>query len=75
MPASPDRLVRMAQILGNTADGDYARAFYYRMKRQGARSNQLLRLSVDQYPDNVALRQEYLRDSFGLLARGEARAR
>ena len=67
-----DRLMRMAQILGNTADGDYARAFYYRMKRQGERSNQLLRLSIDQYPDNVALRQEYLRDSFGLLARGEA---
>ena len=67
-----DRLVRMAQILGNSADGEYARAFYYRMKRQGERSNQLLRLSIDQYPDYVPLREEYLRDFFGALARGEA---
>jgi len=67
-----DRLVRMSQILGNSADGEYARAFYYRMNRQGERSNQLLRLSIDQYPDNLPLREEYLRDYFGALARGEA---
>jgi hypothetical protein len=67
-----DRLVRMSQILGNSADGEYARAFYYRMSRQGERSNQLLRLSIDQYPDNLPLRQEYLRDFFAALARGEA---
>ena len=67
-----DRLVHMAQILGNSADGEYARAFYYRMQRQGERSNQLLRLSIDQYPDNLPLRQEYLRDYFAALARGEA---
>jgi len=67
-----DRLAHMSQILGNTADGDYARAFYYRMKRQGDRSNQLLRLSIDQYPDYPPLRQEFLRDSFGALARGDA---
>jgi spermidine synthase len=71
-PSVADRLARMTQFLGNTPDGDYARAFYYRMKRQGDRSNQLLRLSIDQYPDYPPLRQEFLRDSFGALARGDA---
>ncbi|HET9472744.1 MAG TPA: fused MFS/spermidine synthase [Steroidobacteraceae bacterium] len=67
-----DRLRSMAQILGESADGEYARAFYYRMIRQGQRSTELLRLAVDQYPDNAPLREEYLRAFFGELARGQA---
>jgi spermidine synthase len=67
-----DRLRSMAQILGESADGEYARAFYYRMIRQGQRSTELLRLAVDQYPDNAPLREEYLRGYFGELARDKA---
>ena len=67
-----DRLRSMAQILGDSADGEYARAFYYRMTRQGQRSTELLRLAIDQYPDNAPLREEYLRGYFGELAREQA---
>ncbi len=62
----------MAQILGESAEGEYARAFYYRMIRQGQRSTELLRLAVDQYPDNAPLREEYLRGYIGELARDAA---
>jgi hypothetical protein len=70
--STTDRLRNMAQILGESADGEYARAFYYRMLRQGQRSTELLRLAVDQYPDNAQLREEYLRGYFGELAREQA---
>ena len=71
-PSLTDRLRSMAQILGDSADGEYARAFYYRMTRQGQRSTELLRLAIDQYPDYAPLREEYLRAYFGELAREQA---
>jgi hypothetical protein len=71
-PSLTDRVGRMAQILGATPDGEYARAFYYRMRRDTQRSMEMFRLAIDQYPGDVALRQEFLRDHFGDLARGGA---
>lgn len=71
-PSLTDRVARMAQILGDSPDGQYARAFYYRMRRDRQRSMETFRLAIDQYPDDVALRQEFLRDHFGDLARGSA---
>jgi hypothetical protein len=71
-PSLSDRVGHMAQILGDTPDGQYARAFYYRMRRDRQRSMETFRLAIDQYPDDIALRQEFLRDHFGDLARGTA---
>jgi spermidine synthase len=68
-----DRVRGIAQILGsNSADGEYARAFFYRLVGQRQRSQELLRLAIDQYPKNQALRQEYLRGHIPALARGTA---
>jgi spermidine synthase len=63
-----DRMARMAQILAGDARGEYLRAFYYRMNRQVQRSNELLRLSIDEYPADDSLRLDFLRDWFGQLA-------
>jgi spermidine synthase len=71
-PSIVDRVGRMGQILGATAEGEYTRAYYYRMRRQGQRSVELLRLAVDQYPGDAALRQEFLRNYFADLAREKA---
>jgi predicted membrane-bound spermidine synthase len=71
-PSLSDRVGHMAQILGDTPDGQYARAFYYRMRRDRQRSMETFRLAIDQYPADIALRQEFLRDHFGDLARGIA---
>jgi spermidine synthase len=71
-PSLVERVGRMGQILGESADGEYTRAFYYRMRRDRQRAAEMLRLAIDQYPDDVALRQEFLRDHFGDLARGNA---
>ncbi len=62
----------MSQILGDSAEGEYARAYFYRMRREHQRSTELMRLAIDQYPNDTALRQEFLRNHFGSLARGEA---
>ena len=71
-PSLADRVGRMSQILGATPDGEYARAFFFRMRRDRQRSMEMFRLAIDQYPTDVALRQEFLRDHFGDLARGSA---
>jgi spermidine synthase len=67
-----DRVRNIARILGNSAEGEYARAFFYRLQGQGQRSQEILRLAVDQYPDDPDLRQEYLRSHIPALARGQA---
>jgi spermidine synthase len=67
-----DRVGRMSQLLGGDARGEYARAFYYRMKRQVQRSNELLRLAIDDYPADDSLRLEYLRPWFSELSIGKA---
>jgi predicted membrane-bound spermidine synthase len=67
-----DRLARMSQILGQNADGEYARAFYYRATRQVTRSQELLRLAIDDYPQAEALRLEFLRGWLPALANGSA---
>jgi spermidine synthase len=71
-PSLTDRAMHLAQNLGATAEGEYARAFYARMQNQTRRSSELLRLAIDQYPDDRPLRQEYLRDYFDALARDDA---
>jgi len=71
-PSLADRTAHLAQNLGATAEGDYARAFYARMQKQSRRSSELLRLAIDQHPDDPSLRQEYLRDYFDALARDDA---
>jgi spermidine synthase len=71
-PSLTDRVGRMSQILGDSAEGEYARAYFYRMRREFQRSTELMRLAIDQYPGDAALRQEFLRNHFGALARGEA---
>ncbi len=65
-------MARMAAILSGTAPGDYARAFYFRTLRQVPRSLELLRLAIDEHPRDDALREEYLRPSFGALIEGKA---
>jgi len=67
-----DRIGRMAQILAGDARGEYLRAFYYRMIRQQQRSNELLRLAIDDYPADDSLRLDFLRDSFNQLAGDKA---
>ena len=67
-----DRVRSIATILGASADGEYARAFFYRLVGQRQRSLELLRLAIDQYPADLPLRQEYLRGFIPSLARGTA---
>jgi len=67
-----DRVGRMAQILGESPEGEYARAYYFRMRTEVARSAETLRLAIDQYPADAPLRQEFLRSHFGELARASA---
>jgi hypothetical protein len=58
----------MAQILHGDARGEYLRAFYYRINRQSQRSNELLRLAIDDYPTDDSLRLDFLRGWFNELA-------
>jgi spermidine synthase len=67
-----DRLARMSQILGQNAGGEYSRAFYYMATRQPTRSQELLRLAIDDYPQAEALRLEFLRSWVPALANGSA---
>jgi predicted membrane-bound spermidine synthase len=71
-PSLTERTRRLAGILGQSAQGEYARAFYIRMQRQTQRADQMLRLAIDEYPADEPLRQEYLRDQFDDLALGQA---
>jgi spermidine synthase len=72
-PSLADRVGRMAQILGaNTAEGEYARMYYYRMRRQPQRALELVRIAVGEFPRDESLRAEYLRASYSLLARDAA---
>ena len=67
-----DRVGRMARILGESAEGEYARAFFFRMRQELPRATEMMRLAIDQYPNDAALRQEFLRNHFGELARANA---
>jgi spermidine synthase len=71
-PSLSDRVGRMSQILGTTAEGEYARMTYYRMRRDQQRSVELLKIAIDEFPRDESLRAEYLRASFALLARNAA---
>jgi spermidine synthase len=71
-PSLADRVGRIWQALGPSPDGEYARAFYYRMKRQTQRSTELLLVAMDEHPDDDSLRMEYLRSWFGALAHDAA---
>ena len=71
-PSLTERAWRMGKNLGDTADGEYVRAFVYRMQRQLQRASEMLRLAIDQYPGDEALRQEYLRNHILALANGTA---
>jgi hypothetical protein len=67
-----DRIGRMSMFFPNDPRGEYLRAFYYRMKRQGQRSNELLQLGIDAYPEDESLRLDFLREWYGPLANGNA---
>ncbi|HEU5136232.1 MAG TPA: fused MFS/spermidine synthase [Steroidobacteraceae bacterium] len=71
-PSLSDRVARMAQILAGTADGEYLRAFYYRMNGQTQRASELMRLGIDAYPADDSLRLDFLRGSFSELALNKA---
>jgi hypothetical protein len=71
-PSAVDRVRNIARSLGDTAEGEYARAYFYRIRGQRQRSLETLRLAIDQYPADLALRQEYLRGFIPALARGQA---
>jgi hypothetical protein len=71
-PSLADRSLRIAQQLGASADGEYARAFSYRLRRELPRSTQYLQLAIDEYPHADPLKLEYLKPSFGPLANGTA---
>jgi len=71
-PSLSDRVGRMSQIVTGDARGAYLRSYYFRMKRQAQRSNELLRLAIDEFPADDALRLEYLRPWYNALATGEA---
>jgi spermidine synthase len=67
-----DRMQRMARILGASAAGEYVRAHFYRATRQLNRSHELLRLAIDEFPNDDPLRLEYLRPWFAALANDAA---
>jgi len=67
-----DRVGRMSQFFPADARGEYLRAYYYRMKKQGQRSNETLRLAIDEFPDDESLRLEFLRSWYGDLATDKA---
>ena len=67
-----DRIARMAKILGNNASGEYLRAHYFRVTRQVSRSLELLRLAIDEHPEDDSLRTEFLRGWITPLANDQA---
>ena len=69
-PSLVDRVGRLSNILGDTPEGIHARASYYRMRRQDQRARELLRIGIEEHPASDILRMEFLRDWFGMLARG-----
>jgi len=71
-PSLADRLRRMAVILGKGPDAEYARAFYLRTMGQSRRSDEFLRIAIEEYPADESLRLEYLRNRFGALVRDQA---
>jgi spermidine synthase len=71
-PSLADRVGRMSQILGATAEGEYARMTYYRMRRDQQRAVELLKIAIDEFPRDESLRADYLRASLALLARDAA---
>ena len=71
-PSLADRVGRMSQLLGATAEGEYARMTYYRMRRDQQRAVELLKIAIDEFPRDETLRAEYLRASLALLARAAA---
>jgi spermidine synthase len=71
-PSLNDRNQRMAGILEPSAAGEYARAFYYRMRREPLRADEQLKLAIAEYPGDPALRAEFLRGRLGSLIRDQA---
>ena len=71
-PSIGDRMARMGTILGDGAAGEYVRALYFRTVRQATRALELLRLAIDEHPDDDSLRLEYLRGWLPALANSAA---
>jgi hypothetical protein len=67
-----DRVARMAEFTAGDARGEYLRATYFRMRGQVQRSNELLRLAIDDYPADDSLREEFLSGWFHALATDQA---
>jgi hypothetical protein len=67
-----DRIGQVAQLLGPGPDGEYARAFFFQAKLDQQQAAELLRIAVDEYPNDQILRQEFLRGWLGPLAQDSA---
>jgi hypothetical protein len=73
-PSLNERNQRMGFALDPSAEGDYAHAFFYRMRRDLQRADETLKLAITEHPDDPSLRAEYLRNWVGSLIRDEAPA-
>jgi spermidine synthase len=71
-PSVADRVRRITQLLGKGPEAEYTGAYFYGMVRQPQRQNEMLRIGIEEYPNDDNLRLEFLRDSFGDLARDAA---
>jgi spermidine synthase len=68
----PRRLQNLAVTLGNSAEGDLVHAIALRSAGNNEEAEQSLEASLGQFPDDGALRFEYVRPYLGAFARGTA---
>lgn len=73
-PSIVDRLRRAATLLGQSPEGIYVGAHFYRLTGQSRRAREVTRLAIDDFPADDSLRKEFLRDYMMALARGTAPA-
>jgi predicted membrane-bound spermidine synthase len=71
-PSLNERIQRMGFALDPGADGAYAHALFFRMRRDQPRADETLKLAMTEHPDDPSLRAEFLRNWVGSLIRDEA---
>ncbi|HTU65420.1 MAG TPA: fused MFS/spermidine synthase [Steroidobacteraceae bacterium] len=71
-PSLADRVGAMASNLGDEADADYVKGFWYRTRGQNARAAESLRLSIDEHPGDARLRAEFLGPWLPQIVQGNA---
>jgi spermidine synthase len=69
-----DRLLAMARVLGNSADGYVVRILTMTAGGQGIEARRVAREALSLFPEDDRLRFEFLRPSLGSLAEGKAPA-